>query len=535
MGLYMKQIGMTRSQTGIIYGLMPFIGFLVRPLFGAIADKHKKHKMLLIISFILTGLCFNLMLFVPSKQLEHTSVKTEIMCSQADSYLRDCYRVNQTVNEQLCPISFHTYASKVKNALGKNTIVTNLSSGDHVPYAISTLPSAKEPISRSEVQCSLNCKYKSVPGLPQKVCFTNTTGTYNIADCYNVNLTPGKYESHLSITIPDLGYILNKEVIRDKVKVDDLICRDYDLKELVYNGQEYWQMLCSDDSLFDCNLRCTHIDTCVEIVAEELSRSSFWFFFALFLFGNIFFSPILSLGDAISYDLLGEERRNKWGKQRLWGTVGFALFAILSTLSMDTLRAETNANNFSIAFCMFSVLYLLTAFVVFTMKISHDLVCGQMLKGTMKILRNAKIFIFILVIFFFGILTGAIEAFLYWYLEADLGNKLKILPGLCVTFACLAETPVFYFAGRFIKRFGHVMCLYIAFVAYTVRFIGYSFLTNAWFVLPIELLHGLTFGLMWAAATSYGSIITPPGMSGTIQGLISGVHFGFGNYILYLF
>jgi hypothetical protein len=79
------------------------------------------------------------------------------------------------------------------------------------------------------------------------------------------------------------------------------------------------------------------------------------------------------------------------------------------------------------------------------------------------------------------------------------------------------------------------MCLYIAFVAYTVRFIGYSFLTNAWFVLPIELLHGLTFGLMWAAATSYGSIITPPGMSGTIQGLISGVHFGFGNYILYLF
>jgi MFS family permease len=202
---------------------------------------------------------------------------------------------------------------------------------------------------------------------------------------------------------------------------------------------------------------------------------------------------------------------------------------------MDTLRAETNANNFSIAFCMFSVLYLLTSFVVFTMKISHDLVCGQMLKGTMKILRNAKIFIFILVIFFFGILTGAIEAFLYWYLEADLGNKLKILPGLCVTFACLAETPVFYFAGRFIKRFGHVMCLYIAFVAYTVRFIGYSFLTNAWFVLPIELLHGLTFGLMWAAATSYGSIITPPGMSGTIQGLISGVHFGFGNYILYLF
>jgi hypothetical protein len=59
----------------------------------------------------------------------------------------------------------------------------------------------------------------------------------------------------------------------------------------------------------------------------------------------------------------------------------------------------------------------------------------------------------------------------------------------------------------------------------------FTMVTNAWFVLPIELLHGLTFGLMWAAATSYGSIITPPGMSGTIQGLISGVHFGFGNYI----
>ncbi|XP_071126392.1 major facilitator superfamily domain-containing protein 6-like isoform X2 [Mytilus edulis] len=531
MALYMKQIGMTKSQTGIIYGLMPFVGFLVRPLFGAVADKFQKHKLILVLCCVLTGLCFNLMILIPSKHTEHTKVTTEIVCSQGDSFLRDCYHVNESINIEACPMSFHTYVTKAKEIFSEESFVTtivNSSSSNDVPYVISTMPNEQNVATKSKLSCNLNCNYKITPELPQKVCFTNATGTYDAAECYSVNLNIGRWESHISFKIPDLGYLLNKEVISNRIKTDDQVCRTFDLKDVVYKGQEYWQMLCSDDTDFVCDLECSHVDTCTHKVAKDLSQTSFWFFFILFLLGNILFAPIMSLGDAILYDLLGEKNRHKWGKQRLWGTVGFAMFAVVSTLSIDAL-SKTNMNSFSVSFYLFSALNLSTALISCVMKISHNLACGQLLKGTLTLLRNRKTAVFLLVVFYFGSLTGAIEAFLYWFLEDELGNKLKIIPGLCSLIACSAEIPLLYVSGYFIKRFGHMYCLYAAFFAYTLRFTAYSFLTNAWQVLPVEMLHGITFGIMWAAATSYGSIITPEGMSGTIQGLLSGVHFGFGK------
>ncbi|XP_052076345.1 major facilitator superfamily domain-containing protein 6-A-like [Mytilus californianus] len=531
MALYMKKIGMTKSQTGITYGLMSFVGFLVRLLFGAVAGKFQKHKLILVLCCILTGLCFNLMILIPSKHTEHTKVTTEIMCSQGDSFLRDCYHVNKSINMEACPISFHTYVTKAKEIISEKSFVTkvvNSISSNNVPYIISTMPNEQNVATKSKLSCSLKCNYKISPELPQKVCFTNATGTYDIAYCYSVNLNVEKWESHISFKIPDLGYLLNKEVISNRIKTDDQICRTFVLKDVVYKGQEYWQMLCSDVTKFVCDLECSHVDTCTHKVAEDLSQTSFWFYFVLLLLGNILFAPIMSLKDAILNESFGAEKRHKWGKQRLWGTVGFAMFAIVSTLSIDAL-SKTSMNSFSVAFFLFSALNLATAFISCVMKISHNLACDQLPKGTISLLREPRTAVFLLVVFYFGFLTGAIETFLYWFLEEELGNKLKIIPGLCSLIACSAEIPLLYVSGFFIKKIGHINCLYVVFIAYAARFIIYSFLTNAWSVLPVEMLHGITFGIMWATATSYCSILTPPGMSGTIQGLLSGIHFGFGK------
>ena len=83
-------------------------------------------------------------------------------------------------------------------------------------------------------------------------------------------------------------------------------------------------------------------------------------------------------------------------------------------------------------------------------------------------------------------------------------------------------------SGVIIKHVGAVPCLYMAMLAVALRFLGYSLLSNPWVVLVIEPLHGVTFGIMWAAASTYAAMIAPPGMSATIQGLVSGVHFGIG-------
>ena len=42
-----------------------------------------------------------------------------------------------------------------------------------------------------------------------------------------------------------------------------------------------------------------------------------------------------------------------------------------------------------------------------------------------------------------------------------------------------------------------------------------------WAVLPIELLHGVTFGCAWAAGTLYCSRIAPRGLEATTQALFN--------------
>ena len=90
------------------------------------------------------------------------------------------------------------------------------------------------------------------------------------------------------------------------------------------------------------------------------------------------------------------------------------------------------------------------------------------------------------------------------------------------------QVPLLFASGVIIKHVGAVPCLYMAMLAVALRFLGYSLLSNPWVVLVIEPLHGVTFGIMWAAASTYAAMIAPPGMSATIQGLVSGVHFGIG-------
>ena len=53
--VYMRQAGLTPVEAGLIYGAMPFFGAVARPIFGAIADKLHKHKVVLIICMVMSG------------------------------------------------------------------------------------------------------------------------------------------------------------------------------------------------------------------------------------------------------------------------------------------------------------------------------------------------------------------------------------------------------------------------------------------------------------------------------------------------
>lgn len=47
-----------------------------------------------------------------------------------------------------------------------------------------------------------------------------------------------------------------------------------------------------------------------------------------------------------------------------------------------------------------------------------------------------------------------------------------------------------------------------------------------WAVLPIELLHGITFAINWSALTAHATRVAPPGFASAMQQLVNTVHWG---------
>jgi hypothetical protein len=73
--------------------------------------------------------------------------------------------------------------------------------------------------------------------------------------------------------------------------------------------------------------------------------------------------------------------------------------------------------------------------------------------------------------------------------------------GLTLTVTCAAEIPAFHLQGAVLRRVRVEALLHFVIATYALRLALYAALPaagSAWAVLPIELLHGVTFG--WAGA-----------------------------------
>nr|KAG5696517.1 hypothetical protein BaRGS_021053 [Batillaria attramentaria] len=141
-----------------------------------------------------------------------------------------------------------------------------------------------------------------------------------------------------------------------------------------------------------------------------------------------------------------------------------------------------------------------------------------MFSHCLELFTDVEVLAFLLVVLHMGMGLGVQQGFLFLYLKQEFSAS-PILFGLCLFANASFEAPMLYASGKIITRLGAVTCLYIALVALSVRMLGYSLLVNPYHVLLIEPLHGLTFGLLWAAATTHASRIAPPDLSATIQGV----------------
>jgi len=234
---------------------------------------------------------------------------------------------------------------------------------------------------------------------------------------------------------------------------------------------------------------------------------------ALYAFCN---TPIMPLVDNSVLLLLGD-RKADYGKHRLWGAVGWGVAApVLGAL----------IERFGLSWAFSAALLLLGSCLYAVQRLAVQPVSmGQPFwQGMRFFVTRWPWIVFLITLFLNGVAAGVGHNFLFLYL--DQLHASKTLMGLSLLVEAVSEVPVFFFGNRLLQRWGARGLLLVALGANALRMFSYALMPAAWLVLPIHLLHGLTFSAMWIAGVSYANRAAPPGMGATAQGLLSGVSLG---------
>ncbi|ETP12481.1 hypothetical protein F441_12167, partial [Phytophthora nicotianae CJ01A1] len=126
-----------------------------------------------------------------------------------------------------------------------------------------------------------------------------------------------------------------------------------------------------------------------------------------------------------------------------------------------------------------------------------------------------------------GISGGFIDSYLFLQVY-DLSDDGATIVSVLVAVQTLSEIPLFFMSSVLIERFGTAGCLVIVMVAFFIRDIVYTYMEEPWYIVPLEMLHGVTFGLLLASLTTYIYDASPKGAAGTMIGLLSAFMRGIG-------
>lgn len=111
---------------------------------------------------------------------------------------------------------------------------------------------------------------------------------------------------------------------------------------------------------------------------------------------------------------------------------------------------------------------------------------------------------------------------LFLFLQHDL-HASNFVCGLSVVITVVFEIPLFALAPKLLQKIGAPALAIVGSVSYVLRCVVYSIAPNAWVVLLVEPLHGVTYSAAAMAGVAFVAYRTPPELEATGQSILSAV------------
>ncbi|CAL1526845.1 unnamed protein product [Lymnaea stagnalis] len=557
--VYLKHLQLSASETGLITGAAVFFAMSVRPLIGMVADHWSAWKSALIICCLGFGAAFFCLWFVPARTRtaasysatshspdnfrppqSHVGQRHRVWICRSKSGAPVCSfpAIHNLTKCQIFPEAFHETSSEIPQSVRGDLIVhvssrpslndhlftrdsdaqeTRLES-DHRWFDVNRAPEDKLPTIQNIQQDSgvdIPCLYISFEVIPHE--HNTDGGNLNTANIQLHGTSPSEPISHIAMIETVLNP--NKESPdRNRPKcLSDCVEHEVKNESFTFNQSKY-------NDVDDVNMTTAATSRRRGRYQGSVTPDFVLFLpFLLIAVARSFYASSTSLADAVTYTVLGPSSY-KWGQQRLWGTIGTAVAVIAITVSDDQLKGEKFAALFFVCFGLSVMAALVGGLKLRADKFPRS---NSFWADVTRIVSDGATRLFLSKLVFYGMMCGAATNFFMWFM-VDLGSN-QINLGLVVLVHCLSSVVCLRCSPRVLKGIGRANTINIVLAIYAIRYLAFSFLTSPWLALPVELLHGVTYSMFWAAASSTASVLAPTGTQATYQSIAGAVYWDFGR------
>lgn len=247
------------------------------------------------------------------------------------------------------------------------------------------------------------------------------------------------------------------------------------------------------------------------------ATTGFWTVLAVAMLAAIFWTSIMPLTEAVAMEGVRSAGLS-YGRIRLWGSLSF----IAASFSGGVILQQWGPP---------AALWMMILAAVFIAFSAHFLPRpagrGRLKKATELPhirLRDAFALVRSPLFLLFLLTTGGVQgAHAVYYAFGTLHWQAQGIPtatiGLLWAVGVVAEILLFWFARGTLLQTGTTALIWFAALASVVRWAATAFSPPLWLLLPLQALHGLTFGAAHLGAIHFISEAVEEKMAGTAQGL----------------
>lgn len=219
---------------------------------------------------------------------------------------------------------------------------------------------------------------------------------------------------------------------------------------------------------------------------------------------------------------VSERTGSSFGTIRSWGSIGY----FVSVLGLGRLMGVEITNLFLYAYAGFLVLTFIST--IRLPKLSEKQP-SQIISGLKDVASNKPLLLLLLVAFLLMLGYACIYLAFGLHMRSLGGSTDQV--GQAFAVGAAAEMPAFIFGGRLIRKFGYRKIILFAIAAYAVRFLLVGTITDPMLLIPVQLLHMVTFALFLVASVPLAHLLAGGKNPATTQALLTTTSFGFGNIV----